>query len=525
MRPLAKLFVLFFSTLLLMSCSDSKSKLPSNLKLRIGGEPTLLNPILSTDSASSTAEDFIFSGLLRVNSDLKLEPDLADSFEISKDGKTYTFYLKKNVLWHDGHPFDAEDVAFTFHKILDPETRTVRRSNYVVSGKPVQISIVDTHTLKFILPVPFSPFLSNLTMGILPHHILVSANINTTTFNRQPIGTGPFIFDRWESGQFVRLKKFDRYYGPKPKLDAITIQIIPDYNTGLAAFKKGELHLQDIQPKDRATVSGNGTLYSYDTLSYTFVGFNLKHPLFKDPTIRKAIVYGINQDILVTHVLEGFGAPVSIPNVPSSWAYPEDAQIFQTPYDPEKSKQLLRSAGFQWNAKSKLFEKNGQSLQFTLITSKGQTERIKSAEIIQQFLREIGIDMKIQIIEWSALVKKLSGAKDPKDFDAVLLGWSLGIDPDSYSIWHSSEYPNGFNFIGYANPIVDNALVAARIETNSKKRASLYRTAYEQIAKDSPYLFLYTPKAMVGVHPNVKGLAKPGPGGLLNPIESVYLHP
>jgi peptide/nickel transport system substrate-binding protein len=511
--------------MVLFGCSKSPSPKSGVFNLRLSGEPTILNPILSSDTASSAIENLVFNGLLRVNDELELIPDIAETYTISPDGKTYTFTLKKNVTFQDGHPLTAEDVAFTYNKILDPKTNTVRRGSYIIEGKPIQFKAIDTYTFQAILPKPFAPFLSQMTMGILPKHILEKVDINKNDFNRKPIGAGPYILERWETGQFVLLKKNPNYFGEKPKLDKILYKIVLDSNTATLSLEKKELHMSGLDPKDVAAFKQKPAfnVFDYEQLAYTYLGFNLKHPFLSDIRVREAIAHAVDKEALVKSVLQGFGKPAHIPNAPSSWSYPNEKDVYKLGYDPKKSKALLEEAGFTFDQKSGYYQKNGRPLSFTLVTNKGRKDREKSAEIIQQYLAKVGIKLDIRIVEWSSLVKLLETPKSPKDFDIVIIGWALGIDPDSFEIWHSSQFPKGLNFIGYNNPRVDTLLEKGRLEVSKDKRKVIYGEAYNTIAKDIPYLFLYYPKDIQGVQKTVHGLSKVGPAGLLNRIEQVYI--
>jgi peptide/nickel transport system substrate-binding protein len=436
----------------------------------------------------------------------------------------YRFKLKHNITWHDGHPFTADDVKFTFDRILDPKTNTVRRSNFIINGTPMTFTVIDPLTIDIQLPEPFAPALTAFSTAIIPQHLLQNIDINTAAFNRNPIGTGPFIFVSYESGQYVKLTQNPNYYGTPPRLKDIWYRIIPDGNTAVLSFENGELDAASIPPKEKPRFTDNDqlTIHTYTPLSYTYIGFNLKHPIFKHQIIRKAIAHAIDKPALVRGVLKQEGQVAHIPASPALWSYPKSETFSTYAYDPEMSMQLLESEGYEKNQNG-IFEKNGNPLSFVLLTNKGNKEREKAAKIIQQFLRQVGIDMSIQIMEWSSFLKVVNSTEDPKPFDAVILGWSLGIDPDGYAIWHSSQYPNGFNFIGYNNPRVDQLLVDARRELVTTKRAGLYHQLYQHIAADLPYIFLFFPKANIGIYHYVQGLSQPGPAGLFNPFEQVYI--
>jgi peptide/nickel transport system substrate-binding protein len=192
-------------------------------------------------------------------------------------------------------------------------------------------------------------------------------------------------------------------------------------------------------------------------------------------------------------------------------------------YNPIVAKKMLEKAGFTYNSKTQLMEKYGKPFEFTVITNKGNKEREKAAQIIQQYLAQVGIKMNIQLLEWSAFIKILNSPQMPKNFDAVLLGWSLSIDPDMYELWHSSEYPKGFNLGGYKDKRVDELLEKGRTEINREKRKGIYKELYLKIANDQPYYFLYYPESVVGINKRVKGLSKPGPAGVMPNIEKVWV--
>ena len=224
----SKVILSSLTLLVLLSCGtkqqDSTSK-KNILYLNLGGEPTYLNPILSTDAPSSSVEGLIFSGLFRINANLELEPDLIESYVVKKSGTHYVFKLKQNILWHDGSQLTAHDVKFTFDKILDKTTNTVRRSNFVIDREPIQFNVLDDFTIEAILPKPFAPFLMRMTMGILPKHLLINEDINKSAFNRSPIGSGPYRFKSWKSAQHIYLERNETYHFNAPKTKTIFFKI------------------------------------------------------------------------------------------------------------------------------------------------------------------------------------------------------------------------------------------------------------------------------------------------------------
>lgn len=524
MKYIPSVLLIVLMSCLLVACSGQKSDTPTQktLRLRLAAEPGNLNPILSTDVYASTVEGLIFNGLLRVSSNMEMVPDLAESFEASPDGKRYTFTLRKDVQWHDGQPFTAADVAFTMDVLLDPKTNTVRRSQYVIDGVPVKYSTPDSHTIVFELHKPFAPFLIALSMPILPKHLLKDVDINTATFNRRPIGTGPFVFETWQPGQFLMVRRHDRYYRQPAHLDQILLKIIPDTNTALIALEKDEIDALDITAKDLERVKKMPAIgiHTYDQLQYIYMGLNQKNPLFKDPRVREAIVRAIDREALVRHILKKQGTVTYLPGAKASWAYPSDVDAIH-PYDPTASRTLLTEAGFSPNPKTGVRERGGRPLSFILMVPKGNLDRERSAEMIQRYLKAVGVDVSLQLTEFQSLTQTLKSKQDPKPYDAAILGWSLGLDPDAYTVWHSKEYPNGFNFVGYNNPKVDALLSQGRTEMDRSKRAEIYHEMLQILAHDAPYVFLYSPKANVAVNKRVTGLAAASPLGVFLDIEDI----
>ena len=226
--------------------------------------------------------------------------------------------------------------------------------------------------------------------------------------------------------------------------------------------------------------------------------------------VRHALAHATNKEELAAKIFRGLARPAYAPTAPASWVYSDDVEKY--PYSVEKARTLLEEAGWK-----------GKPLEITVLTNQGNKEREKGAIVLQSQFKRVGIKMNIRIMEWSALLKIINAPKDPKDFDAVIIGWSLGVDPDGYSIWHSSEYPRVFNFIAYQNPEVDRLLEKGRTEMDRKMRKEVYTKLHRIISEDQPYVFLWYPKAIVGVRDRVGGLSPPGPAGLMVYMEKVFV--
>ena len=515
--------IIFLGVLLLTASAFGSAPDPNGkIVFALGGEISIINPILSADSASSAVEGPIFNGLTKINEKLEIVPDLAKSWDVSKDGKTFTFHLRKDVLWHDGKQFTAQDVKFTFASILDPKVNSVRRSDYIIDGKPIKWSVADKYTVEAVLPKPFAPFLSSAGMSILPMHILKGQDINMSSFNQHPVGTGPFKFKEWVSGDHVSLVRNEKYYMGRPLLAEIINKIIPDENSRLIALEAGEIDESDIPAKDidRVKKLPGVNVFEYDALTYTYLGLNLASPVFSDKRVRQALAYATDRRQLIALIFRGLASPAYSPSSPVSWAYESDVSRYL--FDRRKAENLLDSAGWKRSGEG-IRQKNGKLLEFTVLVNQGNKEREKAAVILQWQYKKIGVKVNVRVMEWSAMLKILNANKDPKNFDAVIIGWSLGIDPDQYSIWHSSQYPAGLNFVKYKNPNIDKLLESGRTTMSKEGRKQIYSQLQKIIADDQPYIFLWYPKAVVAVSDRVGGLSKPGPAGLFLNIEKVFV--
>lgn len=455
------------------------------------GDASFLNPVLAQDSASSDINSLVFNGLLKYNEELILTGDLAESWEIKGGDKPQiTFFLRKNVRWHDGMEFTAEDVKFTYDVIMDEKTNTVRRSDFELVEK---CEVLDKYTIGITYKEPFSPGLETWTIGIIPKHRLKNRDINTDEFNRHPIGTGPFKFAEWVSDEKIVLTANDDYFEGRPYLDRIIYRIIPETSLSEIELLTGGVDYYGVIPHQYKRISKNPKLkvFRQPSFGYTYIGYNLKNDLFKDKRVRQAITHAINREEIVKFVLYGLGEVATGPYPNHMWYYDHSVEPF--PYDPQRARELLSEAGWEDTDGDGVLDKGGRPFRFTLITNSGNDVRKDVGVLVQRYLKEVGIDVKLELYEWSVF---LTDFINPKHFDACILGWGLGIDPDAYQIWHSSQIETGFNFISYSNPEVDKLLVAGRREYDIEKRKEIYHKFHRLIHQDQPYTFLFVPDSI-----------------------------
>ena len=484
------------------------------------GEPSNLIPILSSDSASSDIAGHVYNGLVRYDKNLKLEGDLAKSWEVSKDGLTITFHLRHGVKWHDGQPFTSRDALYTYRVTIDPKTPTAYSEDF----KQVESAqALDPYTFRVRYGKPFAPALASWGMPVLPAHLLEGKEITKSPLTRSPVGTGPYVFRQWIPGQKVTLAANPDYWEGKPYIARYIYRIIPDSSTMYMELKSGGVDLMPLSPvqyrrqTDTPDFRARFNKYRYASPGFTYLGYNLRLPLFQDVRVRQAITAAINKDEIVQGVLLGMGEAAHGPYKPGTWAY--KARVDDPAYDPAHAVALLKEAGFLPGPDGMLV-KDGKPFSFTIMTNQGNDQRLKCAQIIQRRLKKVGIDVKIRVMEWASF---LNNFIDKGRFEVVLLAWSISQDPDQYDIWHSSKTePKELNFIHYKNPEVDRLLVEGRGTFDIEKRRACYYRIQDILAHDQPYTFLYVPDALPVVSSRFRGI-EPAPAGIMHNFIKWYV--
>lgn len=466
----------------------------STLSLSMSSSPSRLNPILANDTASSQISDWLFNGLFKYDKDGKPTEDLALSYKFETNTKLI-IKLKKNVKWHDGVEFTAQDVVFTYNTILDPKVFNSIKSNY----KEVQsVKALDDYTIEIIYKKAYFKALEIWMVGILPKHLLKDEkNLMTSTFNKNPIGTGPYVLDSFKIGQDIKLLAYDNYFEGRPKINELLYKFIPDTNTSFLFLKQKKLDLSGLTPLqiDRQIdeeFKQSFRIIEKPSFSYTYVGLNLKNEKFKDIRIRKALSLAINRQELVDILFFGHGKICNGPFLPGSFAYNE--KVKTTQQNIPEAKKLLKQLGFDKN----------NPFTFEIVTNTGNDTRINAAQILQYQLAKAGIKMKIRVMEWQAYLNTIV---HPRNYEAILLGWSLSLMPDAYPLWHSkSDKIGSFNLVGYSNPEVDELIEKASLTINREKLSKTYKKIFKKITDDIPYLFLYIPNSISVVNNKIKNV-------------------
>jgi peptide/nickel transport system substrate-binding protein len=490
-------------TLLLFTC---KLLLASTLHMSISASPARINPILSTDSVSSEITRWIFNSLVTYDKNANIKTELAKSYRFL-DETTLEFKLRDDVRWSDGEKFSAKDVVFTYATIISPDIYTPYASGFL---HVKSVEAVDEYTLLIKYKYPYFKALEIWMMEILPYHKLKDEkNLMSAKFNQSPIGTGPYTLEKFSISSDISLKANKDYFIHKPNIDKIVYHFVPDNAAEFLMLKSGKLDVGSLSPLQLErqldeSFKEQFNIYEDIAHSYNYIGFNLRLPKFQDPKIREALSLAIDRQEIVDILYLGHGQVCHGPFMPGTGAY--NKNVKSPKQDIKEAKRLLREAGYN--------EQN--PFTFTLSTNTG-TRGTYLAQILQYQLKKVGVVLNLRVMEWQAF---LNTVINPRNFEAVLMGWSLGLKPDAYSIWHSdSNKKGGFNFIGYKNKEVDELIKKAEQTVNKVEFDRIYQKIFALIAKDNPYLFLVIPNSITAVNKKISPVTPSLIGVMHNAIE------
>ncbi len=472
-----------------------------------GGDSVGLDPALEEDGESFKVCDNIYDTLVQYkDGSTDLEPGLAEKWESSEDGLTWTFYLRKGVKFHDGTPFDAEAVLFSLNRQHDKTHPFHNVSGsyvyWVATGLAEivdKISAIDDFTIQITLKTAYAPFI--YTIAITPFAIVSPTAVKEwgDAYFNNPVGTGPFKFSRWDKKDKIVLVANDDYWGGRPNLDRVIFRSIPDNAIRLIELQQGGLHAMEFpNPDDLQQIERDDTLQllTQPGMNIGYLAMNFDKPPLDNQKIRLAINHAIDKAKMIKHLYQGLGIPAKNPIPPTLWSYDDTIQDYE--YNPELAKKLLAEAGFPNGFETTLWAlpvprpyiPDGRAL----------------AEVIQSYLREIGIKTKIVTYDWGTYLEKTKNG----EHDMAMLGWSADLgDPDNFFYFllskSSAEKPAG-NIAFYRSDEMQNVLEKARATSDKDKRDALYKEAQRIFHKDVPWVSLAHAKQVLVINKRVKNL-------------------
>lgn len=489
------------SALSLMACQNNgmeasgpnynaTSEANASALIYASGDYTRINPALDEHGEINI---LIFNGLTAHNGANEVVPGLAKSWDYDKAACTYTFHLEENVKWHDGQPFTAEDVKFTIEAIMDPENGSENAPNY---EDVEEITVIDGQTVAFHLSSPNVAFLDYMTMAILPKHLLEGEDMQTSEFFRHPVGTGPYKLTDWDEGQAITLVKNQEYFKGEPNIDTIIFKIVTDDSAKALQLRSGELDLALLTPKDAQTFADQDGFVCYDmkTSDYRGILFNFANEYWQyNRDLIPAVCYGIDREAIIQAVLLGQGVSAYGPLQRNIY---NNEEVEHYDYNPEKARAVLEAAGCKRGSDG-FYSRGGEKVGFVISVGAGDQVRLDMAQIAAQQLREIGMDVTVEVpaqVDWGAQM-------------AYLIGWGSPFDADdhTYKVFGTNK---GANYSSYSNPLVDQYLTQARQSDDPDVRARAYHQFQEELARDPAFAFICYIDANYVADAGIQGIAK-----------------
>ncbi|MDP2676096.1 MAG: ABC transporter substrate-binding protein [bacterium] len=498
------------------------------------GLPHLINPILAVSDTDRDLVSLIYAGLLRPDGKGRLIHDLAESYAVSEDGLSYTFTLKKDLVWHDNTPITTEDIAFTAMLAKNPALKSPIRASW----EGVTPVITNEREIQFLLERQYAPFLENMTLGILPKHIwnnIPPEQISLSKFNIEPIGAGPYrlkSIERNSSGIVTKyiLRSFKNFAHGEPLISHFEFVFYPSERALITGFESKEIDgIAGIPPKQIETIKRTGTMLYELTLPRVFAVFFNQNKLniFSKTEIREALERAIDKESIVKEILNGFAEPLVGPIPPGTFSAIHSAvdESITSTSSAEHALLLFKQNGWTKDEESGLLtNKDGDVLRFTISTS-NVSDLTATAELLKSMWGVIGIQVDIKLFELSDLNQNVIR---PREYEALLFGEVVGRDPDPFAFWHSSQRNDpGLNIALYTNSVVDSLLEEARKISDEEKRKEKYIEFQKEVIADHAATFLYSPLYLYIVDKKLKGFSAENitiPAERYAQIYTWYLH-
>jgi peptide/nickel transport system substrate-binding protein len=486
------------------------------------GNVDKINPLFILNNSESAANRLVFSGLTRKMPD-KIIPDLAKDWTIEENGRVYIFNLKDNLKWHDGEKLTADDIVFTINLIQNPDTRTPE----FVIWKGVTVEKTGDLQVKFTLPTDYPDFLNVAQTAILPKHLLNeiaekgAKNIKIADFNKNPIGSGPYKFVRFDQGAETELvfEANENFALGRPYLEQVRLRTYDTFSNLYKGFMRKQIDgISDI-PMDKVSEVdkiSNLNNYQFYLPRYQLLIFNLRNEFLKTIEMRQAIEAGINRKAIISDVLKGQAEPAYAPVIPGEIGYDPKFRIDK--YDQNKANDILEKAGWT-RGQNGIRQKDGKELTFKLVSPEDEESTAVVNEIKKE-LSAIGINLQVEFSHQELLQ---ANYLRPRNFDLILVGQEAGESSDLYSFWHSSQAADpGLNLSGINSKKLDKFLEIARKSSDPKDKADKLILAQEEILAQTPGIFLYNPVYSIALTKNIKGFQM---GNIASPVDhlnSIY---
>jgi peptide/nickel transport system substrate-binding protein len=476
------------------------------------------NELVSTDyDTNQTMSFMLFTNLVKLDEEMNYEPYLADSFWMSEDGLSLTFRIRDGMMWHDGVPVTADDVIWTYEMSVNEQIAYANLAYFQYVSRVVK---VDDRTVRFEFDTVHSDALMDFTeWSPMPKHLLEDippADMRNAPFNRQPVGNGPFRFVSWESNQQVVFEANTDFVLGRPHIDRVVVRVIPEQTTELTELLTGGIDfMRAVPPAEMRRVEESDDVHAvtYPARSYTFLAWNLRNPLFENAEVRRALTMGIDRQQIVDALLYGYGTVAVSDVMPFQWEFNDELEPW--PYDPEQAREMLATEGWTDHDGDGIIDKDGRPFRFTLGTNQGNDLREDIVVIVQNDLKQLGIDVEPRLVEWNTFITDLKA----KNFEAAVSGWSTDFKFNPTDLFSTEAIEGKYNYPSYSNPVADSLMEQALMTLDREEAKPLWIRYSEIIHEDQPYTFLYYLEERLGVNNRLQGVTADARGHLVSVSE------
>ncbi|MCI0343126.1 MAG: peptide-binding protein [Planctomycetales bacterium] len=485
----------------------------------LDGNPSSLNPIFFSSTYDNRAQGMMYDGLFTFDAKMtwKLNTSVVESFEESPDHKVWTVRMRPGLKWHDGHPFTAHDVAFSFQQIMDERVPcpAVRDG----TDQLETVEALDDRTVRMVHKEPLPTAKWNALYPIIPKHIFEQGKAEDPTLktsayyarvNREPVGNGPYKFVEWKDNDKIVFERWDAYHGTPGHFKRVVFRIIPDDNVSLMTLEKGEVDEVELTSPQFADATVKSEEFKKRCIkamapqwSLSYFGWNIdgSNPFFSDPRVRRAMTHACNIPGMIAKIAYNLPQQSAGMFHPDSWMFPKGLKPL--PYDLALAGRLLDEAGWHLSDEDGWRYKDGRRFSFTVVLSQGNTTALEICAVFQQDLKSLGVEMQTQVMEFATLQEKWR----KHEFQAMMAGWGTGTDPDTtWNIWHSESYTKGRNYVGFKDPEVDALYERGRREFDQEKRGAIYQEIHRRIYEKQPYTFLWHRPILWGFNRRIRGV-------------------
>ena len=451
---------------------------------RLETDISTLNYVLQTSEDERQVLQYLYDPMIDFDANLEPIPGTVAKWEVEEGGKAYVLHIDPRAKFSDGQPVTAADIIFTLEKILDEES--MQFAAWFEALDRTQTKAVDEKTARIVFREPRVTQLITFNIGVLPKHVYDKGDFQK---NSAVVGNGPYVLERRESGKSISLKRNESYWREKPYIDTVLFRVIADDNVAWNALKRGDIHVtrvnNDTWAREKDAVADRVDFHNTWLLSWNGVPWNLKDPLFRDASVRRALAMAFDRQSVIDRLYHGQARAISGPFVPDTWAYNPEVQ--PTEFNPAAAAGLLSGAGWNDTNQDGIVDRDGKPFEFTLLITAGNKTSTDQAQIYQDSLRRIGVKMDIAALDASTFFDRILKG----NYQAAFMAWVNDPDPDPYSLFHSTQTPPaGLNIVHYANAEADQLLERGRTTFDRPARIDMYHQFHDLIATDQPYLFM-----------------------------------